>query len=93
VKVTLAIAWPDRQDVLELTMPPGSTVADAIAGARLAERYPGRDLSGLQAGIWSRACARDAALREGDRVELYRPLAADPKQMRRDRAQGAPRRG
>jgi putative ubiquitin-RnfH superfamily antitoxin RatB of RatAB toxin-antitoxin module len=87
--VTVAIAWPDRQEVIALELPEGSRVADALAAAAVRERLvlPG---SGFEVGIWSRRCALDAALREGDRVEVYRPLAADPKQARRERARATP---
>ena len=81
--VSVAAALPGRQEVVELDLPDGSRVADAIAASRLIERYP--ELGGAQAGIWSRKCAADTPLRDGDRVELYRPLVADAKQMRRAR--------
>ena len=92
MKVLLAIAWENRQDVHDLDLPEGATVADALAAANLPQRYPALDLAAYRVGIWSRPCAGDAPLREGDRVELYRPLLADPKQMRRARAREAPRR-
>jgi putative ubiquitin-RnfH superfamily antitoxin RatB of RatAB toxin-antitoxin module len=92
VKVLLAIAWPDRQEVIELSLPGGACVADAIAAARLAQRYPGLDIAALRTGIWSKACKPDVVLREGDRVELYRALIADPKEERRERARAAPKR-
>jgi putative ubiquitin-RnfH superfamily antitoxin RatB of RatAB toxin-antitoxin module len=61
-------------------------VADAIAAARLRQRFPGVEFDAMRTGIWSRAAKPSTALREGDRVELYRALKADPKQMRRNRA-------
>ncbi|APV51778.1 hypothetical protein BWI17_20070 [Betaproteobacteria bacterium GR16-43] len=92
MKVLLAIAWADHQDIHELDLPEGATVADALAAAHLERRYPTLDVAACRVGIWSRPCAADARLREGDRVELYRPLIADPKQVRRARAREAPRR-
>ena len=86
IRVFVAVALPDRQEVLELELPAGSTVQDAIAASRIAARFPELDLGGAAVGIWSRACERDARLRDGDRVEIYRPLAADPKEARRRRA-------
>jgi len=65
-------------------LPEGSRVADAIAASGVLDRFP--ELKGAATGIWSRPCARDAKLREGDRVELYRLLVADAKEMRRTRA-------
>lgn len=92
MNVLLAVAWPDRQDVIEVSLPEGACVADAIAAADLGRRYPGMDLAAMRTGIWSKPCKREARLREGDRVELYRALVADPKQERRTRAQAAPKR-
>ena len=81
--VSVAVALPDRQEVIEVELPDGSRLADALDAALVFERYP--ELRGAQTGIWSRKCAADTPLREGDRVELYRALVADPKQMRRAR--------
>jgi putative ubiquitin-RnfH superfamily antitoxin RatB of RatAB toxin-antitoxin module len=86
IRVSVAVALPGRQEVVELELPEGSTVDDAVRAARVLERYPQSGLSLERVGIWNKACAPAARLREGDRVELYRPLAADPKQMRRARA-------
>ena len=81
--VSVAAALPGRQEVIEVELPDGSRVADAIDASRFLERYP--ELRGAKTGIWSRTCAADTPLREGDRVELYRPLIADAKAMRRAR--------
>ena len=81
--VSVAAALPGRQEVIEVELPDTSRVADAIDASRILERYP--ELRGAATGIWSRKCATDTPLRDGDRVELYRPLAADPKQQRRAR--------
>jgi uncharacterized protein len=86
MRVSVAVALPGRQEVLELQLPEGATVADAIAAARLGERFPALDVSTLAFGIWSRPCAGGTPLREGDRVEVYRPLVADAKAERRRRA-------
>jgi len=90
IRVSVAIALPGRQEVVDLELPPGSRVADALASDGVRERLRGVDADALDVGIWSRRCARDAVLRDGDRVELYRPLAADPKAMRRARARLKP---
>lgn len=86
MRVTVALALPGRQEVIEVDVPARATVADAIAAARLEARFPGVDFTAMRTGIWSRAAAPHALLREGDRVELYRELKADPKDMRRSRA-------
>jgi putative ubiquitin-RnfH superfamily antitoxin RatB of RatAB toxin-antitoxin module len=85
-RVSVAVALPGRQEVIELDLAPGATVADAIAAARLAERFPGVDFASMRTGVWSRPAAPGTRLREGDRVELYRALKADPKDTRRNRA-------
>ena len=84
LRVSVVAATPGFQEVVEVELPEGSTVADAVAAARVFERYP--ELAGATAGIWARRCAPEALLRDGDRVELYRPLIADPKEQRRARA-------
>jgi len=93
MRVSVAVALPARQEVIEVEMPEGSDVAAALAAAGVATRFPELDLARCEVGIWSRPCARDQVLREGDRVEVYRPLAADAKAMRRERARLKPSKG
>jgi putative ubiquitin-RnfH superfamily antitoxin RatB of RatAB toxin-antitoxin module len=83
MRVELVFALPERQELLEVAVEEGATVADVIAKSDLARRFPGHDLGGLQVGIWGKVVARDRVVREGDRVELYRPLEIDPKEARR----------
>lgn len=82
--VLVAIALPDHQEVVALELAPGATVADALAAAKVAERFA--SLAQADTGLWGRRCARGTPLREGDRVEVYRPLQADAKALRRARA-------
>ena len=86
IEVELAYAEADRQYLRRFRLPPGSRVADAIRASGI-ESVLGIDVTCLDAGIWSKPVPRDAPLREGDRVELYRPLKADPKESRRRRAE------
>jgi len=88
MKVAVAVALPERQEVVEVELPEGATVADALRAARVAERHPA--LAEAPVGVWARACARDRELREGDRVEVYRDLRADAKAQRRARARLKP---
>jgi len=90
IRVLVALALPERQEVLELEMPEGSTVGDAIVAAKLGERFPGIGAADLEAGVWSRVASAATVLRDGDRVELYRALKADPKDARRARARLTP---
>ncbi len=93
MRVAVAVALPSRQEVIELELPDGSRVADALEAARVRERYPELDIDACEVGVWSRICPRDTPLREGDRVEIYRALSADAKAMRRERAKAVkPRR-
>lgn len=85
IRVEVAHAGAQRQYLRTLEVPAGSTVADAIAASGIAEEL-GLDAATLDTGIWSRRVAADTVLREGDRVELYRPLRIDPMQARRLRA-------
>ena len=90
MRVTLAFALPHAQEVFELELAEGATVAQAISAAPLRARFPGVDFGALDAGVWGMRVGRETVLREGDRVELYRALAADPKEMRRRRAKPGP---
>ena len=90
LRVSVAIALADRQEVIDLELPEGATAGDAVTAARIGERFPGIDAGAFTLGIWSRPCAPQAPLREGDRVELYRPLVADAKAQRRARARVKP---
>jgi putative ubiquitin-RnfH superfamily antitoxin RatB of RatAB toxin-antitoxin module len=91
VEVVYALA----DDVIAVTthVPPGATVADVIEQGGFARLLPGVDLSAAPVGIFGRVVARDTPVRDGDRVEIYRPLVADPKQARRERSTGTVQRG
>jgi len=86
LRVSVALALPGRQEVVELELADGATVGDALAAAALARRFPELELGALEVGVWSRPCDRSTPLRDGDRVELYRALQADAKAERRARA-------
>ena len=86
LRIEVAVAMPQLQEVIALELEEGATVADALAVANLAARFPTLDWSNATQGVWSRPCAPTRLLQDGDRVEVYRPLAADPKDARRARA-------
>ena len=90
IRVSVAVATPARQEVAEIELPEGATVADAIAACGLETRFPREEFASLEAGVWGTRVARGTVLRDGDRVELYRPLKADPKDMRRRRVRPRP---
>ena len=88
ISVEVAYAEAQRQFLRRMELAAGATVADAIAASGLGHEFS-IDVSLLGAGIWSKPVARDAILGNGDRVELHRPLKADPKDSRRRRAEHA----
>ena len=83
IAVELVYALRDVQEVVSLSVAAGTTVREAISLSGLAARYPGVQSQGAAVGLHGRVVALDTALREGDRVEIYRPLAVDPRQGRR----------
>ena len=92
IRVAVAVALRDRQDVIEIELPEGATVADAIAAAGIDWRPHAAGPDAAEWGIWGKACGPGTPLRDGDRVELLRPLAADAKDQRRERVRNASRR-
>jgi hypothetical protein len=86
VRVEVVYALPLQQDVISLDVAAGATVGQALAASGMLARHPDIDLRIARVGIWGRSTTLDALLREGDRVEIYRPLQVDPKEVRRRRA-------
>ncbi len=86
ISVELVFALPDKQVLRSISMPAGSTVADVIGEGNLAIEFPGLVVEDMQAGIWGKPVGRDHVVRDGDRVELYRPLEMDPREARRLKA-------
>jgi hypothetical protein len=78
---------------VELEVPAPATAWDAVRESGVLERWPELAAGEPRIGIWGRAVSLDAALRDGDRVELYRPLAMHPQQARRLRARKVPAAG
>jgi uncharacterized protein len=76
--VTLIEAWPDRVLQQLLHLPDGATLADAVAAASLTDAS--------DVGLWGKQVPLDTPLAEGDRIERYRAITADPKQARHQRA-------
>ena len=86
LKVEVAYALPDQQVLVELEVEEGTTVSEAIERSGIPARFPEARVAGGNVGIFGRPVELDAAVREGDRVEIYRPLIANPKEARRKRA-------
>ena len=86
ISVELVFALPEKQVLRSVTLPEGSTVADVISRGNLVSDFPNLVMEDTQAGIWGRPVDRDHPVRDGDRVELYRPLEIDPREARRLKA-------
>jgi hypothetical protein len=86
IRVEVAYGTPRKQAVLRVELPAGSTVAEAIERSGMGAQFPGLVVDPAAVGIFGRKVSMEQALREGDRVEIYRPLIADPKEVRRQRA-------
>jgi len=91
IRVEVAYALPDRQFLISLAVPEGTSAYEALLRSGLAEQVDGLDLAAAPIGIFGRKLEdpRRAVLADGDRVEIYRPLRADPMESRRKRAKAA----
>ncbi len=85
-RVEVAYATPTRQEVTEVSVRPGATVEQVIRASGMLARFPEIDLTRQRVGIFGETARLQDAVRNGDRVEIYRPLVADPKEARRVRA-------
>lgn len=86
MKVEVAAGFKDRQVLICLEVQEHATAWEAIMAAQLSTHLPGLTPDPTRIGIFGRLCAPDSRLKEGDRVEVYRPLSADPKEIRRELA-------
>ena len=86
IDVEVAYAKPEQQEIVALKMPEGTSAEQAIQASGLLNRFPEIDGADLKVGIFGSVCKLDQPLRQGDRVEIYRPLIHDPKEARRHRA-------
>ena len=86
INIEVVYALPERQEVVPLTLPAGTTVQQAVEASGLPGQYPEIDVAKGKYGIYSKLARLDTSLRDRDRVEIYRPLIADPKEVRKQRA-------
>lgn len=86
LSIEIAYALPQRQELLHVQLPTGSTVQQAIEASGLMQKYAEIDLKKNKVGVFGKLTKLDAPLRDRDRVEIYRPLIADPKEVRKKRA-------
>ncbi|WP_213990028.1 RnfH family protein [Sodalis sp. dw_96] len=87
IRVEVVYALPERQYLYPLTLPAGSTLKQAIDASGILALRTEIDLDKNKVGIFSRSAALEDILNDGDRVEIYRPLLMDPKELRRQRAE------
>lgn len=87
IRVEVAYALPEKQYLQRVTLSEGATVEEAINASGLLELRSDINLAKNKVGIFSRPAKLADAVQDGDRVEIYRPLIADPKELRRKRAE------
>jgi len=86
LSVELVLATPEEQVLMAVTVDEGASVADVIAASAIQSRFPSLEIDRMPAGIGGKPVSKDSIVRQGDRVELYRPLEIDPREARRQRA-------
>ncbi|WP_372861696.1 RnfH family protein [Spongiibacter sp.] len=88
IHVEVAYALPDKQRIMALELPSGTTVREAVMQSGLDKQFPGLDLLAADVGVFGKVVSKPdvEVLKDGDRVEIYRPLIADPKEVRKQRA-------
>ena len=85
-EVEVSYARPDEQVIVPLKIAPGTTLEQAIMQSGIVDRFAEIDLAKNKLGVFGKVAKKDVPLKPGDRVEIYRPLIADPKEARKKRA-------
>jgi len=86
IEIEVAYATPDKQLILSVSVPAGATIEEAIALSGIAQKFPEIDPAKLDVGIFGKRAKLDHRLANGERIEIYRPLRADPREIRRELA-------
>ena len=86
ITVEVAYALPDVQVIIPVVVDTTTTIRDAIIRSGVAERFPEIDIDNAKVGIFGKLSKLDTVVRARDRIEVYRPLIADPKEVRKQRA-------
>jgi len=84
--IEVAYATPAKQLIVECSVARGTPARDAVRQSGIEEHFPEIDTDSCELGVFGKAIATDYELQDGDRIEIYRPLIADPKEVRRQRA-------
>jgi len=87
INVEVAYALPETQRIISLEVNEGTELIDAVKQSGILEEFSGIDIEKAKVGIFGKLKKANTVLREGDRVEIYRKLIADPKQVRKERAE------
>ena len=93
INIEVAYALPTNQTIVDVALKEGTTVQQAIEASNILEQFPDIDLKATKVGVWSRVVKLNDTLIDGDRIEIYRPLIADPKEIRKRRAEKAKEEG
>jgi putative ubiquitin-RnfH superfamily antitoxin RatB of RatAB toxin-antitoxin module len=86
LNIEVIYALPNKQEIIVRKLPAGATARQAIEASGLLLKSPEIDLAKSKIGVFAKLTKPDTVLRDGDRVEIYRPLIADPKEVRKQRA-------
>ena len=86
MKIDIAYATADKQKIIELDVPRGTTVLEAVKLSKLQQLFPDINIDTLSVGIFSQKVSLDTTVKQNDRVEIYRPLVIDPMTKRRLKA-------
>lgn len=88
INIEVAYALPHKQQIIALQVVEGCTVFEAVEQSNIVKQFPGLDIESSKMGFFGKAIAKpkQEGVKEGDRIEVYRPLLADPKVVRKERA-------
>ena len=86
IEIEVVFALAEKQLLVAMSVPRGTTVAEAISDSALSRHFPEENLDALQVGVWGHLVTTEYVLSDGDRVEIYRPLELDPREARRQLA-------
>ena len=93
INIEVVFALPTKATTLNIEVPQGTTAEQAVIQSGIIKKCPEIDATDLTLGVWNRTVKLNHELKDGDRIEIYRPLIADPKDARRKRAEKAKEEG
>lgn len=90
ITLEVAYATPERQAIVKTTVAAGTSLIDAVRQSDILRLFPDLDIETADMGIWGKVKPKTTVPEDGQRIEIYRPLTADPKEARRKRAEKRP---